>query len=104
MQKIIKISPIVSEKNSRTDGHTHTRTHGHTHRQGSNYRPIFVPKDRSKTKKCSVGGGRTLFSSTEYRIRLYSVIFFFANSPGEKKMQLGSKGMIFHDHAIYDFS
>ena len=40
MQKIIKIGPIVSEKNNRTDTHTD--------RQGSNYRPIFVPKDRSK--------------------------------------------------------
>ena len=47
MQKIIKIGPIVSEKNYRT----HTHTHGHTHRQGANYRPIFVPKDRSKKVK-----------------------------------------------------
>ena len=47
MQKIIKIGPIVYEKNNRTDTHTD----GRTHRQGSNYRPIFVPKDRSKNRK-----------------------------------------------------
>ena len=51
MKKIIKIGPIVSEENNRTDG----RTHGRTDRQGSNYRPIFVPKIGQQGKILHVG-------------------------------------------------